>query len=73
MEQAGLCTVRDGVSVVHDDIIGAGLGDGVDDFTVSAGGRYYFSEAFAAGIDVSDNDDGTTWGIALRYDFGNRY
>ena len=49
------------------------LGHGIDDTTLSAGGRYYFTPAFAAGIDVSDNSDGTTWGIALRYDFGKRF
>jgi hypothetical protein len=48
------------------------LGGGADDFTLSAGGRYYFTPAFAAGIDVSDNDDGSAWIISLRYDFGNR-
>ena len=48
------------------------LGHGLDDFTLGVGGRYYFTPAFAAGIDVSDNDDGTAWTIALRYDFGMR-
>jgi hypothetical protein len=46
------------------------LGGGADDTTLSLGGRYYFTPAFAAGIDVSDDDLGTTWAIALRYDFG---
>lgn len=49
------------------------LGHGTDDFTWSAGGRYYFTPNFAAGIDVSDNDDGSTWTIALRYDFGSKH
>ena len=48
------------------------LGHGVDDFTLGVGGRYYFTPAFAAGIDVSDNDDGTAWIVSLRYDFGAR-
>jgi hypothetical protein len=48
------------------------FGDGLDDFTLGAGGRYYFTPAFAAGIDVSDNDDGTAWMVSLRYDFGMR-
>jgi outer membrane autotransporter protein len=47
------------------------LGGGADDTTLSVGARYYFTPAFAAGVDVSDNDDGTTWGIVLRYDFGS--
>ncbi|MEO8313550.1 MAG: outer membrane beta-barrel protein [Pseudomonadota bacterium] len=48
------------------------FGHNLDDFTLSVGGRYYFTPAFAAGIDVSDNDDGTAWTVALRYDFGRR-
>jgi hypothetical protein len=48
------------------------LGHGLDDFTLGAGGRYYFTPAFAAGIDVTDNDDGTAWIVSLRYDFGIR-
>jgi hypothetical protein len=43
-----------------------------NDFTWSAGGRYYFTPAFAAGLDVSKNDDGNSWLVALRYDFGSR-
>ncbi len=46
------------------------LGHGTNDTTLSVGGRYYFTPAFAAGIDLDHNHDGTTWGIALRYDFG---
>jgi outer membrane autotransporter protein len=46
------------------------LGGGSDDTTFSVGGRYYFTPAFAAGIDLGTNDDGTTWGIVARYDFG---
>ncbi len=46
------------------------VGGGSNETTVSLGGRYYFTPAFAAGIDVGTNDDGTTWGIVLRYDFG---
>jgi Outer membrane protein beta-barrel domain len=48
------------------------LGHGADDFTLGVGGRYYFTPAFAAGIDVSDNDDGTAWMVSLRYDFGRQ-
>jgi hypothetical protein len=46
------------------------LGD--SEFVYSIGGRYYFTEAFAAGIDYSKYDDVNLgiWGIALRYDFG---
>jgi hypothetical protein len=53
--------------------LGKGIdGKRIDDFTVSGGGRYYFTPAFAAGLDVSNNDDGTAFGIVLRYDFGRR-
>lgn len=45
----------------------------LDDTTIVAGGRYYFSRAFAVGLDYSENDDGDTWALAFRYDFGNRY
>ena len=48
-------------------------GDGLDDTTIMAGGRYYFSRNFALGLDYSENDDGDTWALAFRYDFGNRY
>ncbi|MFO1503324.1 MAG: hypothetical protein U1F39_05845 [Steroidobacteraceae bacterium] len=41
-----------------------------NDFTLGATGRYYFTPNFAAGPDVSHNDDGTNWGISFRYDFG---
>lgn len=49
------------------------FGDGLDDTTIMAGGRYYFSRNFALGLDYSENDDGDTWALAFRYDFGNRY
>jgi len=48
------------------------FGQGANDFTFGAGGRWYFTDAFAAGPDVSHNDDGTNWGISFRYDFGKR-
>jgi hypothetical protein len=44
----------------------------LNDYTLSVGGRYYFTPVFAAGIDVSDNDDGTAFVVGLRYDFGRR-
>jgi hypothetical protein len=48
------------------------FGHGSNGFTIGATGRYYFTEAFAAGPDISHNDDGTNWGISFRYDFGKR-
>jgi opacity protein-like surface antigen len=50
----------------------ADFGQGIDGFTVSGGARYYFTEAFAAGLDISDNEGDSTFGIVLRYDFGRR-
>jgi hypothetical protein len=48
------------------------LGSGFDEQTTfTVGGRYYFTPNFAAGIDFSDEDDlGSAWRIAVRYDFG---
>jgi opacity protein-like surface antigen len=48
------------------------FGHGSNGFTLGASGRYYFTPAFAAGPDISHNDDGTNWGISFRYDFGKR-
>jgi len=48
------------------------FGHGSNGFTLGASGRYYFTDAFAAGPDITHNDDGTNWGISFRYDFGKR-
>jgi opacity protein-like surface antigen len=41
--------------------------------TFTVGGRYYFTPAFAVGADYSDEDDlGSSYRVALRYDFGTR-
>jgi hypothetical protein len=47
---------------------------GGSEMVYSAGGRYYFTQNFAAGIDYTKYDDTklSAWGIALRYDFGAR-
>jgi outer membrane receptor protein involved in Fe transport len=50
----------------------ADYGQNIDGFVVSGGARYYFTEAFAAGLDIIDDDGDTTFGIVLRYDFGRR-
>jgi hypothetical protein len=49
-------------------------GSGGDDITFSAGFRYYFTPAFAAGIDFSRWNDLelSTFGVSFRYDFGSR-
>ncbi|MEO6080610.1 MAG: hypothetical protein ABIQ86_12620 [Steroidobacteraceae bacterium] len=45
---------------------------GSDGIEFSVGSRYYFTPAFAAGLDLSmdDDSDTTTIGITFRYDFG---
>lgn len=48
------------------------IGDFGSDMNFGVGGRYNFTDAFAAGVDFTkwDDLDLTTWGIALRYNFG---
>lgn len=41
-----------------------------DDTSLGVGARYYFTDQFAAGGDLSFNDDGTTILLGLRFDFG---
>jgi hypothetical protein len=54
------------------------IGDFGDAFTYSAGGRWYFTESFAVGVDYNRLDlgeanvDGDAWVATLRYDFGDR-
>lgn len=45
------------------------LGNWGDDTALQVGARWYFTKAFAAGIDVNDGD---SFSLTLRYDFGNR-
>jgi hypothetical protein len=42
------------------------------DTTLNFGGRWYFTPQFAAGLDLQDNDFGSTLRFTARYDFGNR-
>jgi hypothetical protein len=44
------------------------FGNGADDTALQAGGRWYFTNAFAAGVDVGED----SYALTLRYDFGNR-
>lgn len=44
--------------------------EGGEDTTFAAGGRYFFTKQFAAGVDVDFDDDGTTWTLAGRLSFG---
>lgn len=42
------------------------------DTTLQVGGRWYFNPQFAAGLDLTDNDFGSTLRFTVRWDFGNR-
>jgi len=44
--------------------------EGGSDTAFEVGGRYYFTEMFALGLDASFDDDGTTWILGGRFDFG---
>jgi len=51
----------------------ADIGDYGDRTTITAGGRWYLSPAFAFGADYivdADDSDLSLWRIAVRYDFG---
>jgi hypothetical protein len=41
-----------------------------NDTTFTAGGRYYFTNRFAAGLDMAFDDAGTTWMLGGRFSFG---
>lgn len=45
------------------------LGDSSDDTSISLGGRYYFSDNFAAGVGASFGDDATGFEVGVRYEF----
>jgi hypothetical protein len=42
------------------------------DTTLRIGGRWYFTPNFAAGLDLTDDDFGSTLRLVGRYDFGSR-
>jgi len=42
------------------------------DTTLKVGGRWYFTNNFAAGLDFSDDDAGSALRFVARYDFGAR-
>lgn len=44
---------------------------GGSDTTLAVGARYYFTKLFALAGDIGFNDDGTTWMLGARFDFGN--
>jgi hypothetical protein len=45
---------------------------GGDDTSFSVGGRYYFNKLFALGADVGFDEDGTTYLLGVRFDFGRK-
>lgn len=47
------------------------FGQGFDGFEFTVGGRYYFNEAFSAGLNLGTDDSGDSksLGVVLRYDF----
>ncbi|MET0983967.1 MAG: outer membrane beta-barrel protein [Steroidobacteraceae bacterium] len=44
--------------------------DAGSDTSLTAGARYFFTNMFAAGIDLAFDDDGTTWMLGGRFSFG---
>jgi hypothetical protein len=42
------------------------------DTGIRVGGRYYFSDSFAAGLGLTDIDDSFSWTLGIRAEFGNR-
>jgi hypothetical protein len=46
--------------------------DAGNDTTFGVGGRYYFTPMFAVGADLGFNDDGTSWMLGGRFDFGKK-
>jgi hypothetical protein len=46
--------------------------DAGNDTTFGVGGRYYFTPMFALGADLGFNDDGTSWMLGGRFDFGKK-
>jgi hypothetical protein len=46
--------------------------EGGNDTAFNVGGRYYFTKMFALGADIGFNEDGTSWTLGGRFDFGNK-
>jgi hypothetical protein len=45
----------------------ADLGDFGDSTTVGLAGRWYFNDSFALGAEIGVNDDATTYGVGVRF------
>ena len=46
--------------------------EGGNDTVFNVGARYYFTKIFALGADIGFNEDGTSWVLGGRFDFGNK-
>jgi opacity protein-like surface antigen len=46
------------------------LSDSGNDTTFGVAGRYYLTSQLAVGLDINFDDDGTTWIVGGRFDFG---
>lgn len=47
------------------------LSDSGDDTSLGLGARWYFTDAFAVGVEGAFGDDASTYGVGLRWNFGN--
>lgn len=57
---------------LHGGVSYVDFGHGSDGVGFEVGSRYYFTDAFAVGLDIGIDDeaDTTTFGLMFRYDFG---
>lgn len=46
--------------------------EGGNDTAFNVGARYYFTKMFALGADIGFNEDGTSWTLGGRFDFGSK-
>jgi hypothetical protein len=46
--------------------------EGGNDTAFNVGARFYFTKMFALGADIGFNEDGTSWVLGGRFDFGNK-
>jgi hypothetical protein len=46
------------------------LSDSGDDTLLGVGARWYFTDVFALGVELETDDDATTYGVGVRFNFG---
>jgi hypothetical protein len=56
---------------LHGGVAYTNLNDSGDDTAGTVGARIYLTKMFALGADASFNQDGTTWMLGARLDFGH--